>query len=110
VPIVIGEASFEGLDEDPDDGRVVLLDHVIVKGKSIPVAIYGIIPTGFMDSLDWCDTHNRFMELIDADNWSEAENCLTELRSAASYPQELLEQVEYRIEHRVAGARQMTTK
>ena len=110
VPIVIGEASFDGLDKDPDDGRVVLLDHVIVKGKSIPVAIYGIIPTGFMDSLDWCDTHNRFMELIDADNWSEAENCLTELRSAASYPQELLEQVEYRIEHRVAGARQMTTK
>ncbi|MEK9917702.1 MAG: adenylate/guanylate cyclase domain-containing protein, partial [Betaproteobacteria bacterium] len=110
VPIVIGEASFDGLDQDLDDGRVVMLDHVIVKGKSIPVAIYGIIPTGFMDSLDWCDTHNEFMKLIEADDWNGAEMCLKNLRSAKDYPTELLEQVEYRHEHRVAGARQMTTK
>ena len=110
VPIVIGEESFNGLDQDPDDGRVVMLDHVIVKGKSIPVAIYGIIPTGFMDSLDWCDTHNQFMQLIEAGDWSEAETCLKNLRLAKDYPTELLEQVEYRYENRVSGARQMTTK
>ncbi len=110
VPIVIGEASFNGLDQDPDDGRVVMLDHVIVKGKSIPVAIYGIIPTGFMDSLDWCDTHNQFMQLIEAGDWNEAETCLKNLRLAKDYPTELLEQVEYRYENRVSGARQMTTK
>jgi hypothetical protein len=87
-----------------------MLDHVIVKGKSIPVAIYGIIPTGFIDSLDWCDTHNQFMQLIEAGDWSEAETCLKNLRLAKDYPTELLEQVEYRYENRVSGARQMTTK
>jgi hypothetical protein len=50
------------------------------------------------------------MQLIEVGDWNEAETCLKNLRSAKDYPTELLEQVEYRYENRVSGARQMTTK
>lgn len=109
VPIVIGESTYNVLDEPPSDAEVVLLDHVIVKGKSIPVAIYGIIPHENYNT-DWCADHNTLMELIEREVWDEVETVLGRLRDLDSYPAELLDQVIYRFENKVSAVREMTTK
>ena len=109
VPIVIGESTYNVLDEPPSDAEVVLLDHVIVKGKSIPVAIYGIIPHENYIT-DWCADHNRLMGLIEREAWDEVETVLNRLREMNSYPDELLDQVVYRFDNKISAVREMTTK
>ena len=109
VPIVIGEATYDVLDRPPAGAEVVLLDHVIVKGKSIAVAIYGIIPEqGFPTG--WCADHNQFMDHVSDENWKEAEVLLGALQDRDDYPAELLEQCAYRVEQKSSAVRQMHTK
>jgi adenylate cyclase len=109
VPIVIGESTYDVLDQPPTDAEVVLLDHVIVKGKSIPVAIYGIIPHKHF-STDWCADHNELMKFIDHEAWEDVELVLERLRVSETYPVELLDQAIYRAENKISEVRQMTTK
>lgn len=109
VPIVIGESTYDVLDQPPTDAEVVLLDHVIVKGKSIPVAIYGIIPHKHF-STDWCADHNELMKFIDHEAWEDVELVLARLRVSETYPVELLDQAIYRAENKISEVRQMTTK
>ncbi|MDA0831097.1 MAG: adenylate/guanylate cyclase domain-containing protein [Proteobacteria bacterium] len=109
VPIVIGEATYDVLDRPPAGAEVVLLDHVIVKGKSIAVAIYGIIPEqGFPTG--WCADHNQFMDHVSDENWKEAEVLLGALQDRDDYPAELLEQCAYRVEQKSSAVRQMHIK
>ena len=109
VPIVIGEATYDVLDRPPIGAEIVLLDHVIVKGKSIAVAIYGIIPKqGF--STGWCADHNKFMHHVAEDNWDEAGSLLEILKNRDDYPVELLEQSSYRVQQRSSAVRTMQTK
>ena len=110
VPIVVGEASHDIFDKPLEDAEVVLLDRVIVKGKSIPVSIYGIIPVGLEWSLNWCSLHNRLMQEIDNESWGDAKSLLSELESLDGYPEELLERAVYRIENSTSDARKMTQK
>jgi adenylate cyclase len=109
VPIVIGESTYDVLDQPPADAELVLLDHVIVKGKSIPVAIYGIIPHQHF-STDWCADHNELMAFVERDAWEDVEIVLNRLRKSESYPGELLDQAVYRAENKISEVRQMTTK
>ena len=109
VPIVIGEATYDVLDRPPIGAEIVLLDHVIVKGKSIAVAIYGIIPKqGF--STGWCADHNKFMHHVAEDNWDEAGSLLEILKNRDDYPVELLEQSSYRVQQKSSAVRTMQTK
>jgi adenylate cyclase len=109
VPIVIGESTYDVLDQPPADAELVLLDHVIVKGKSISVAIYGIIPHQHF-STDWCADHNELMAFVERDAWEDVEIVLNRLRKSESYPGELLDQAVYRAENKISEVRQMTTK
>ena len=88
---------------------MVLLDRVIVKGKTIPVAIYGIIPHENF-ATNWCADHNAFMGLVGHKSWVEAESALEQLKTLENYPVELLEQAVYRTENKISQERQMTTK
>jgi adenylate cyclase len=109
VPIIIGEATHNSFDQPPDGAEMVLLDRVIVKGKTIPVAIYGIIPHENF-ATNWCADHNAFMGLVGHKSWVEAESALEQLKTLENYPVELLEQAVYRTENKISQERQMTTK
>ena len=109
VPIIIGEATHNSFDQPPGGAEIVLLDRVIVKGKTIPVAIYGIIPHENF-ATNWCADHNAFMGLVGHESWVEAESALEQLKTLENYPVELLEQAVYRTENKISQERQMTTK